>query len=470
LSGAETTDFVVYDKQVKRLLPKVKIENHDYMPLVDLLQILDLPYSESASLGFISIGVGKSTIKLTKGHNVAQVNESAVGLTAPVIVAQERWLVSPDFVGRVLNRVLPEKVTVAASGNRFLIGPGIFNRLDVRALAAEQSSTVVIQMNVPVEAEVKREDTKITLTFANTPLDPTKEDYQYKDGLVESIRFEDSPSDQRLVITLTDKGLLANITHLASQNTYVLEVVRPSVGPKPEPEQKSLPPAVISPPQESRKLRQITIDAGHGGEDKGAFIKENLFEKDITLAVAKKVRWVIQTRLGVNAVLTRVDDQTLSLDQRAVAANSAQSDLFLSIHVGNRNRSAESISYAYVAKLSLTNDSPFEEGSFQGQATSVQFLPWERAQVKSLKWSIRLAEILQVEMNQRLNGRNISLNFRNAPLRLLSSLAMPAVLVEIGNASQPEWKEMISDSHFQDSLAAMILAALEKYRLSYERP
>ena len=169
-------------------------------------------------------------------------------------------------------------------------------------------------------------------------------------------------------------------------------------------------------------------------------------------------------------MLTRVDDQTLSLDQRAVAANSAQSDLFLSIHVGNRNRSAESISYAYVAKLSLTNDSPLEEGSFQGQATSVQFLPWERAQVKSLKWSIRLAEILQVEMNQRLNGRNLSLNFRNAPLRLLSSLAMPAVLVEIGNASQPDWKEMISDSHFQDSLAAMILAALEKYRLSYERP
>ena len=249
LLGAETGDFVVYDKQVKRLLPKVKVENHDYLPLIDFLQILDLPYSESVSSGFISIGVGKSIIKLTKDHGVAQVNESAVGLSAPVIVAQGRWLVSPDFVSRVLNRVLPEKVTVAASGNRFLIGPGIFNRLDVRALAAEQSSTVVIQMNVPVEAEVKREDAKITLTFANTPLDPTKEDYQYKDGLVESIRFEDSPSEQRLVITLADKGLLANITHLASQNTYVLEVVRPSVGPKPEPEQKSLPPAVISPPR-----------------------------------------------------------------------------------------------------------------------------------------------------------------------------------------------------------------------------
>ena len=466
--AAASTDFVVYDKQAKRLLPKVRVENHDYLPLVEFLQILDLPYSESASSGFITIGVGKSTIKLTKDRSVAQVNEAAVALSAPVVVAQERWLVSPDFIGRVLNRVLPEKITVSVSGNRFLLGPGVFNRLDIKGFASEQNSTVVVQMSAPVEAEIKREDSKITLTFGNAPLDPARDDYQYKDAFVESIHFEESSSNHQLVVELADKALQAKVTHLASQNAYLLELTRPSTAPKPEREESPLSSAVVRPSQEGRKWRHITIDAGHGGEDKGAFIKEKLFEKDVTLAVAKKIRWVLQTRLGVDAVLTRADDRTLSLDQRAVAANSAQSDLFLSIHIGNRNRSEVS-SYAYVTRLPL-QDTPPEEASVQGGTPSIQFAPWDQAQAKSLKWSKRLAEILQSEMNQKLNGGNASLNFRDAPLKLLSSLAMPAVLVEIGNASQPEWREMISDSHFQDSLAVMVLTALEKFRPSYERP
>src|SRR5262245_9107151 len=211
------------------------------------------------------------------------------------------------------------------------------------------------------------------------------------------------------------------------------------------------------------------IDLGHGGEDKGAFIKENLFEKDVTLAVAKKIRWAVQTRLGVDAVLTRHEDQALSLDQRALAANSAQSDLFLSIHIGNRQHAAESSSIAYVTRFP-TKDAKPEEANAQRQTAGVQFLPWEEAQTKSLKWSQRLAETIQLEMNQKLNGGNASLAFRDAPLKLLSSVAMPAVLVEIGNASQPEWKERIGDSRLQDSIVASILAALERFRPLHERP
>lgn len=468
-SGAASTDFVIYDKQVKRLLPKIKLENREYLPLIDLLQTLDLPYSESASSGFISIEAGKSKVKLTKDRSIALVNDATVPLNAPVVVAQGRWLVSPDFISRVLTRVLPEKVTVSASGNRFLIGPGSFNRLDVKGFASEQSSTIVVQMSAPVEAEIKREDSKMTLTFGSGPLEPTREDYQYKDALLEAIHFEESPSNHLLVLELADKMLQTKVTRLASQNAYLVELTRPSDTAKTEPQENPLPPALVRPAQEGRKWRHITIDAGHGGEDRGAVIKEGLFEKEVTLALAKKIRWVVQTRFGVDAVLTRQDDQTLSLDQRAVAANTAQSDLFLSIHIGNHNRSAESGSIAYVTKLPSKNTAP-PEANGQGQAAAIQFLPWSEAQARSYKWSRRLAEIIQTEMNQKLNGGNASLSFRDAPLKLLSSLAMPAVLVEIGNASQPEWKEMIADSHFQDSVVAVVVTALEKFRPVYEKP
>jgi len=464
-----TQDFVVYERQVKKILPKVVIENRDYLPLIDFLQILDLPYSESVSSGFITISAGKNTIKLTKDRSVAQMNQASIGLSGAVIVSNQRWLVPPDFVSRVLTRAWPDKLTVSASGDRFLLGPGTFNRIEVKTLAAEHSSTIVVQMSAPIEAEIRKEDSRMTLNFGDTPVDPSRYDYQYKDEMVQSIHFEGSSGTDELVVVLANSALQVKVTRLTTQNTYLLELIRPSApstadraGPPP-------PGSVIHESQGQRKWRLIMIDPGHGGEDKGALIKENLFEKDLTLSIAKKLRWALQTRLGIEATLTRDTDQGLSLEQRALAANAAGTDVFVSIHIGNRNHSPEVMSHVYISKLwDMQNDLPNEQNT--SERRRIQFLTWEQAQAKSLSWSVRLAEMVQTEINQKLNGGNISSHFREAPLRLLSCLGMPAVLVEIGNASEPEWKEKISDPHFQDSLAATLLTALEKFRSSYPRP
>ena len=472
LHGASATwaaDFVIYQKQAKKILPKVGIENQIYLPLIEFLQMLDLPYSESISAGYVNISVGKSTIKLTKDKATVQVNEASVGLLAPVVVAANRWLVSPDFISKVLNRVLPEKIGIGGSGNRFLIGPGSFNRFEVKGVAGQQRSIIVIQMMAPAEVQARREESKVTLAFGNTPIDSSKEDYQYKDELVNSIIFEDSSTATQLVVQLADKTLQSKVTHLPSQKVYLLEVTRQtSATSGPE---GVIPPAVAATTaQNRRKWHHITIDAGHGGTDRGALIKEGLFEKDVTLAIAKRLRWGLQSAMGIDIVLTRFTDQTLSLEERAQAANSAQSDLFLSIHVGNWSQPQESGSYAYVSKLTSLEDSTSEKKDESDKVASIRFVPWEQAQLRSLDWSTRLAEILQAEMNRTLNGGNSSPTFRYAPLKLLSSLAMPAVLLEIGNASEPQFRNTINDPQFQNSVAATILAALEKFRPLYEKP
>ncbi len=462
-----TNNFVIYNEQGKKFLPKIAVENRSYLPLIDFLQILDLPYSESASSGFIRIGAGNNTIRLTRDRSTAQVNQASVALTAPVIFSKDRWLVPADFVTRVLSRVLPERVSATPSGDRFLLRSGSFNRVEVKGLATEQGSTIVIQMSAPAEVEIKREDSKMILNFGTTATDPSKEDYQYRDEMVKSISFDDSSMADLLIIELADRTLQVKVTHLASQNTYLLELTRPSVVASPDRQPNSLSPALIRPSQ--HKWRLITIDAGHGGEDKGVFIKENLFEKDLALTIARKLRWAAQARLGVETVLTRDGDQTVSLEQRAMAANFAQSDLFLSIHIGNRSHSTESSSRIYVAKfLSVSNDSS-EPANTPGRGSVVQFVPWDQVQARSLNWSVRLAETIQAEMNRRLGRENASPAVQYASLKLLSSLAMPAVLLEIGNASQKQWKETISDARFQDSLVAIVLSALERFRSAYER-
>jgi N-acetylmuramoyl-L-alanine amidase len=274
-----------------------------------------------------------------------------------------------------------------------------------------------------------------------------------------------------LVVQLADSTLRTRVAHLADQNAYLLDVSRASEGAvQTEIGDAQNPLSVKKPGVTGRKWRHVTVDAGHGGRDRGAQLQEGLYEKDVVLAIARKLRWVLQSRLGVTAELSRSEDQSLSLDERAAVANRLQSDLLISLHIGNWNSPRESTSFAYIAKMRGTGKllGGGEELDVVDRAQTL-FLPWNRCQSLFLGRSSELAGMIQTELNRGLNGGDTSLSYRQAPLRLLSSVAMPAVLVEIGNASQADFKTTVVDPQFQNNVAAAIFAAVEKFRAASER-
>jgi N-acetylmuramoyl-L-alanine amidase len=159
------------------------------------------------------------------------------------------------------------------------------------------------------------------------------------------------------------------------------------------------------------------------------------------------------------------------LDERVDAANRAQTDLFISLHVGNSNQPIVSKSYVYIYKMG--GASPGGEANAVSPVslpTPSLFLPWDQAQLRSLQRSAQLAEILQAELNQQLNGGEATVVYRHAPLRVLSALSMPAVLVELGNAQFPEFKEIVNLPAYQESVVLAIWTALDKYRHQVEKP
>ena len=207
----------------------------------------------------------------------------------------------------------------------------------------------------------------------------------------------------------------------------------------------------------------VVIDAGHGGRDLGALVKEGLHEKDVTLFIARKVRWILETELGVEVVLSRSEDKTLSLEDRVLFANRGRFDLFLSIHLGNWQSASFSKSYVYFAKMPpLKNDLEIRKKEF-----SSVLLPWDQAQASVLHRSFCLAEELQIIINELLNEGEV-LNHRHAPLRLLSSLAMPAVLLELGNVNHPDFRERVLTDQFQQNVTVAVLSALEQFRKTDE--
>jgi N-acetylmuramoyl-L-alanine amidase len=460
---SNASEFLVLQKQGRKTLPKVLVDQTAYLPIVEFLQLLDLPYSESVSAGYFQISAGKGEIRLNKDKAQVLVNGTPVGLSTPVIVAQNQWLAPTDFVERGLNRILPEAIGVSSSGDRFALGGVEFNNLSIRPAASEQSTRIAIQPGASVQPEIRQEESRVLVLFGAAAMDPGKERSQYQDERVRAIRFEPGETTDQLVIDLAEKNLTSRVTHLASQNIYLVEISRPEAA-------ADAPPSGIVGQGRSvsfsGRWRHITVDAGHGGEDRGTVLGDNLFEKDVALAMARRVRWALQAKLNLEVALSRSEDRSISLDERALQANRAQSNLFVSIHLGNATQTQASRSYAYVADL------PADPETALAAASSVRslFVPWEMAQRNSLPGSQLLAECLQSEFNRTLNGGEASLVYRKAPLRLLYSLSMPAVLVEIGNVRQSDFLRKANDPQFQNRVAATVVAAVEKFRATQGRP
>ena len=98
-------------------------------------------------------------------------------------------------------------------------------------------------------------------------------------------------------------------------------------------------------------IRRVVVDAGHGGHDPGATGPRHLREKDVTLAMARRLAKRLRAA-GFEVVLTRNGDRYLPLEERTAIANTAHADLFVSIHANahpRRNRTGVETYFLNVA-------------------------------------------------------------------------------------------------------------------------
>lgn len=458
-SDAAPDELLIFHQQRRVRLPLVSIEGRSYVPILDVLHLLDLAYSESGSAGYLRIFAGKDLVELAHNRVRVRLNRSSIGLAAPVLFHEGRWLTPRGFVPDVLNRVLKPAIRVSPSGNRWLTGGRDFVRINLSARTTDEASRLVVSLVNAGEIRVRGEDRRIVFLLGAYPVDPPgAEVTSYRDERVKGISFEEAGDSSRLVVSLADESVQTRLTRLTGQNSYLVDAYRLTTQDPTTAREQQRSFRRTGRPQVTG-WRRITIDPGHGGADRGVLVREGLYEKDVTLSVARKVRWVLESRLGVETVLTRGQDRTLSLEDRAREANRSRSDLFLSIHLGNGTSPISSGTYVYLAKLPpgevLAQD--------RGDGAAFELLRWDRAQASVLHRSFPLAQILQAVANERFNGGD-PLSFRHAPLRLLSPLAMPAVLLELGNVKQDKFRETVLTEPYQNGVALAVLAALQQFR------
>jgi N-acetylmuramoyl-L-alanine amidase len=205
-------------------------------------------------------------------------------------------------------------------------------------------------------------------------------------------------------------------------------------------------------------LAFIILDPAHGGVDSGAHgppeEEGSAVEKDLVLAMAQGMRRELE-RQGARVLLTRQADTSVSLDDRAALANGVAQGFFVSLHVGSTGHPNTAVAYSFGAPLGGAPPVvPPRPVGFLG-------VRWEQAQDAYVVASRRLAELVQVELAQKLPGSPDVPQF--AEVRQLRVVARPAVAIELSSVAEENPESL---PRAAVPLASALMRAIAAYRQS----
>jgi N-acetylmuramoyl-L-alanine amidase len=218
----------------------------------------------------------------------------------------------------------------------------------------------------------------------------------------------------------------------------------------------------------------IAVDAGHGGEDPGAHGRNGTHEKDVTLAIARKLKDLIDDTPGMRAVLIRDGDYFIPLGGRVDKARKAHADMFVSIHADAfvkanargssvfalSERGATSASARWLAKKE--NEADLIGGvnlSIKDPYLARTLL--DLSQTATINDSMKVAKHVLRELGD-INTLHRGF-VEQAGFAVLKSPDIPSILVETAFISNPIEESRLSDDSYREKLASAILSGVKRY-------
>lgn len=226
-------------------------------------------------------------------------------------------------------------------------------------------------------------------------------------------------------------------------------------------------------PKAARARRIVMIDPGHGGIDTGAIGANGSFEKKVVLAIAKKVRAILQSR-GIDARLTRTGDTFIPLYDRVEIAHKHGAELFMSIHADGftnpsaagasvfalSNRGASSAMAKYLSERENAADD-LADSATKNKDHYLQQVLFDLVQTDTIKNSLTLGShiLCQIKPMHRLHTKSIE----QAAFVVLKSPSIPSVLVETSFITNPEEERLLGTPLFRQKIANAIAAGIVNY-------
>lgn len=236
-------------------------------------------------------------------------------------------------------------------------------------------------------------------------------------------------------------------------------------------------PVVADKPKQAKpgqKLITIAVDAGHGGEDPGARGANGSHEKNITLAIARKLKQQIDAEDNMQAILIRDGDYFVPLGDRVKKARAAKADLFISIHADSFvNSTAKGSSVFALSERGATSAGA---RYLAKKENAVDLIGGVSLDTRDMDLARTLLDLSQtatihdsIRMGKAVLGRIAKINtlhskyVEQAAFAVLKSPDIPSILVETAFISNPDEESRLNDDGYQDKLVNAILTGVKSY-------
>jgi N-acetylmuramoyl-L-alanine amidase len=461
----------------RKPLPTILFNNQELVALDDLAPLIGATLKEDASASSVTVALRGGTIVVSASAPTASVNGRAVMLPAPALRSNRRWLVPIEFLQLALPPVYDQRIQLRRQSRLVVIGDLRVPRVAARVEVAGPPTRVTLEITPPAAVTADQNGGRVLVRVDADALDVAP---FTGGGLVQQLRPGDLPNT--LVLTLapgagtarsaatsTDAAarLVLEVNPAGAQDA--LEPAAPRPAPPAEPPVDAASLLASRPP-----LQVVVLDPGHGGEDTGVKGPGGVEEKRVVFDIARRLRALLEMRLGIHVILTRDGDASPDAEVRAARANNAKADLFLSLHANASPSSRVSGAEVYYLLLGREGERARQDARRTGVTLPVagggtrilELIPWDLAQARHVDESAALAAMVASALAERVPVSTTPV--RQAPLRVLEGLDMPAVLVEVAYLTNAADSKLAASETFRNSVAEGILSAVVQFRQRLE--
>jgi N-acetylmuramoyl-L-alanine amidase len=444
--AAEPRRISVYAPQIGYQVDILLRDGVDYVGLTDLLE--PLGHLESRVHGNkLMLNFNGQEVEFQNGKRQVRAGANPrFDLSANFLLVDGRGYIPAASIVQLLRGIAGQPADFHAAPRRLFIGS---SQLRFAAGLRHAPSRLVLNFTAPVNPGIVIEKGRVHLFFRREPVVGNGVDtISYNDPFLLSTSFAELPTGAEFV---ADVGQPATVSVSDGGRTVTIAAVPPPAPPPPPPPvplpKPSTAAPAATPPSAPRVRPFVILDAAHGGSETGAVLSPTLQEKTVNLSLARRLQKELEAR-GIPVVLTRVGDNVLTWDQRAISANTSHASLYVALH-------ASAIGHGVRVYTSMLAP------ALPGQARR-SVLPWELAQSPYLEQSSVAAAALAAACA----ADGLPVRTAAAPLRPLNNVTLAAVALEIAPpGSSPD---ELAIPEYQQKVAAALANAIAALRAKLE--
>jgi N-acetylmuramoyl-L-alanine amidase len=455
VESADVRKLVVYSPITTYSVDVIVQKGTEYIGLVELLEPLGHVEAKADGKNFLlefTSGTRAIRARFRDGKKDAELPGGKINLQKNFYAVDGRGYVPLENLQEVVSQIAGIQTQLHASTRHlYLGGAGIHYSSELR----KNPARLVLSFTAPVAPTITAEGTALRVAFTRDPVLSSGIDLQdFKDSPIQSTTFSETSAGAELIVhgssplvaTSSDGGKTLTIaTSAPAQAVAPPPVVTAPTTKPPSTAAGAKPPAQPAPTVATpvHPAYLVVIDAAHGGDDIGATLSPGIREKDVTLALSRRIAHELQNR-GIQVTLLRNSDTAIVSDQRAITVNTSHAAIYVSVH-------ASSIGHGLRIFTSLMPPTTISPGK---QA----FIPWNAAQSQYLDRSSAVSGSIAFECNRKL----LPVRAMQGAVLPLNNIATAAVAIEIApNGSDIE---SVNSAEYAQNIAVAVANGIAAMR------